>query len=221
MRQLRSIAALAAGLVAAVSVAAHAQPVQQHTPAPAPNTSTVGAHGRFSKVRINLGAPNLALMAALIAAGGGPSAFDAQKLVGNLTGNGPLTQTELAALTKKFGPQNVASFEKTFNFVITDAVAAATTAGITRPATPAPDPADAKALAAALYAAGVPPRARFDVEYMLDGLISHVIHVTVMNDVEADPDLGPKADANYHAVLGQLMLDLKRAYNLANPSASP
>jgi hypothetical protein len=212
LKILGSIAALVAGLVASTCVA-QAQPMS-HTPTPAPYASTVGAHARYSKVRINLGPPDLTLTAALIAAGGGSTAFDAQKLVAALTGNGPLAQTELDALTKKFGASNVASFVKTFDFVVTDALAQATTGGIALPTTPVPDPADGKALAAALFAAGVPPRGRFDVEYMLDALVSHVIHVAVMNDIDANPELGPNADANYHAVLGQTMLDLKTAYKL-------
>jgi hypothetical protein len=212
LRQFHSVAALVAACFVAECAAADAQPVQVHTPTPAPYTSTVGAHARYSKARINLAPPNLALTGALIAAGGGPAAFDAQKLVGALTGNGPLTQTELAALTKKFGAQNVASFMKTFDFVISDGLAQAANAGIVLPA-PAPD-LDGKALAAALYAAGVSLHTRYDVEYMLDALFSHVIHVAVMNDIDADPNLGPAADANYHAVLLQTMLDLDSAYKL-------
>jgi hypothetical protein len=189
---------------------ADAQSMQMHTPTPAPYTSTVGAHARYSKARINLAQPNLALTAALIAAGGGSTAFDSQKLLSTLSGNGPLGASELAALTRKFGAQNVASFEKTFDFLIAEGLAQAASDGMTLPA-PAPDSTDGKALAAALYAAGVSPRAGFDVEYMLDTLFSHVIHVAVMNDIDADSSLGPKADANYHAVLAQTMLDLKSA----------
>jgi hypothetical protein len=53
---------------------------------------------------------------------------------------------------------------------------------------------------------------RFDVEYMLDGLVSHDIHVKVMDDI--DGKYGSKADANYHAVLTQAMTDLKAVYGL-------
>jgi hypothetical protein len=186
-----------------------------HLSTPAPYETTVGAHGRYSKVRINLGVPNLALTAALVKAGGGATAFDAQKLLGALTGNGPLTQTEIANLTKKFGADNIALFLKTFNFALADGLAQATTAGMALPAAPVPDPDNATALAAALYTAGVGPRGGYDVEYMLDTLLSHVIHVAVMNDIDANPELGPKADANYHAVLRQTILDLKAAYQLS------
>jgi hypothetical protein len=193
---------------------ASAQPIQQHLSTPVPYTTTVGAHGRYSKARINLGQPDLALTVALITAGGGATSFDAQKLIGTLTGSGPVTQAEVASLTKKFGANNVASFEKTFNYVITESLAQAAQAGIALPPTPAPDPTDGKALSAALYAAGTAPHGAFDVEYMLDTLVSHVIHVAVMNDIDANPDLGPKADENFHAVLSQTMLDLRTAYKL-------
>ena len=192
-----------------------AQPIPMHLPTPAPNIpAPAGPHGRYSKAGINLGPPTLALTAALIAAGGGAGIFDAQKLIGTLTGNGPATQTELADLTKTFGPENVASFVKTFDYVISDTVNQFSTAGIMLPATPSPDPSDGKALAAALYAAGIVPHDGFDVEYMLDSLVSHVVHVAVMNDIDADSALGPKADANYHHVLAQFMRDLKTADKL-------
>jgi hypothetical protein len=210
-------AALILGVPAALALAlpAVAQPVPLHTPTTAPYTTTVGAHARFSKARINLAQPDLALATALVRAGGGAAAFDADTFIAALTGNGPLTQTETASLTKRFGADNVASFVETFHFFVSDALTQATAAGIALPATPVPDPADAKAFATALYAAGAPPRGTFDVEYMLDSLVSHVIHVAVMNDIDADPDLGPKADANFHAILSRFMFDLKSAYNLS------
>jgi hypothetical protein len=184
-----------------------ALPIPMHTPTTAPYTSTVGAHARFSKARINLGSPNLSLAVAFVAAGGG-AAFDGQKLIGTLTGNGPQTQAELSGLTKRFGADNITSFTKTANFFVTDALAQLAAGGIALPSTPVPDPSDAKALVAALYAAGAPPRGGFDTEYMLDTLFSHVIHIAVMNEIDANAGLGPKADANFHVVLGQLVRDL-------------
>jgi hypothetical protein len=217
MRCARLLAAALTALVAAgpdfVKVGS-AQPVPMHLSTPAPYGETVGAHARYSKARINLGSPNLALTFAVVTAGGGAASFDSGKLITLLTGNGPVTQTELASLTKKFGADNVASFEKTFNYVITDSLAQEAQAGVALPTTPSPDPSDPKALSAALYAAGTSPHGGYDVEYMLDTLVSHVVHVAVMNDIDANPDLGPKADANYHAVLSQTILDLKNAYKL-------
>ncbi len=179
-------------------------------PAPA-DPVMAGPHARYSKAPINNGSPNLALTLAVVSAGGGAATFDARKLMAVLTGNGPLTENETASLTKRFGAANVASFYTTFGFVIADGLAEAAKEGIALPATPLPDPADGPALAAALYAAGATPRANFDVEYLLDTLVSHPIHVQIMNDIDADPTLGFKADANYHAVFAQALLDLKPA----------
>jgi hypothetical protein len=214
LKQFHAIVALlvAYGATVAAGAPTLAQPMPSHTPTPAPYATSVGAHARYSKARINLSEPNFALTAALVAAGGGAASFDSQKLIDDLTGNGPLTQTEMGNLTKRFGSANVASFVKTFDYVITDALAQAAQAGVELPPTPAPP--DGRGLSAALYAAGVPPRGGYDVEYMLDSLVSHVIHVAIMNDIDANPDLGPKADANYHLVLRQTMTDLKTAYNL-------
>ncbi len=38
---------------------------------------------------------------------------------------------------------------------------------------------------------------------MLDALVTHDIHTAVMDDIDKDPTMGPKADANFHAVLTQ------------------
>ncbi|GAC1407853.1 MAG: hypothetical protein NVSMB64_15230 [Candidatus Velthaea sp.] len=171
-------------------------------------------HAKFSMAPVNGGAPQLPLTLSVVVAGGGPASFDAGKLVGNLTGNGPITQAELASLTKKYGAENVTSFVKTFNFVINDSLKIVTAAGVKLPAAPAPDPTDGKELSKALYTAGVTPDGKYDVEYMLDALVTHPVHVQVMKDIDANPDLGPKADANYHVVLTQAVMDLKSAYKL-------
>jgi hypothetical protein len=203
MFSLRSAAlvALAATLTAA-TVPASAQSMS--------GMSTSKA--RYSPAGVYTGAPELPLTLAVVGAGGGPSAFDSAKLVGVLAG--PLTQAEVAKLGKQFGSANVGSFLKTFDFVINDSLKIVTAEKVALPSTPAPDPSDGKALSAALYKAGVLPSGKFDVEYMLDHLVTHKIHVQVMDDIDADKGLGPVADANYHKVLTQAMLDLKGAYKL-------
>jgi hypothetical protein len=45
-------------------------------------------------------------------------------------------------------------------------------------------------------------------------LVSHPLHLQIMDDINSDSALGTKADGNYHAVLTQGVLDLKSAYNL-------
>ncbi len=178
---------------------------------PAVAADTMGGmdHARFSPAPVYGGAPNLPLTLSLIAAGGGPSNFQTTKLVGTLAG--PLTQAELQSLTAKFGADNVTSFVDVFNFVISDALKIVTAAKVPLPSQPAVDPTDGKGLSAALYTAGV-SNGKFDVEYMLDNLVSHPIHVQIMNDIDAK--YGGQADGNYHAVLTQAMTDLKAAYKL-------
>ncbi|HEY0614290.1 MAG TPA: hypothetical protein VGC96_06600 [Candidatus Elarobacter sp.] len=169
-------------------------------------------HARYSPAQVYTGAPNLPLTLSVVVAGGGPAAFDSTKLVGVLAGS--LTSAEVAKLSNQFGADNVGSFLKTFDFVISDALALVKKNNVALPSAPAPAPGDGKALAAALYGAGVTPAGTFDVEYMLDRLVTHPLHVQIMNDIDANPQLGAKADGNYHAVLTQAMLDLKAAYSL-------
>ena len=164
---------------------------------------------RYSAATAYTGSPNLPLTVSMVVAGGGPSSFDSVKLVGVLAGD--KTQAEVASLTQKFGADNVKSFLTVFNFVVDDALKYVTAAKISLPG-PSPDPKDGKALAAALYKQGVTPAGHFDVEYMLDGLVSHDIHVNVMDDIDAK--YGQQADGNYHAVLTQAMMDLKSVYGL-------
>ncbi len=167
-------------------------------------------HARFSGAPVYTGSPNLPLTLSVIVAGGGPASFDSTKLVGSLAG--PLAPAEVQSLTAQFGADHVASFLTVFNFVIADSLKLVTAANVPLPTTPVPAPTDGKALSAALYTAGVTPAGRFDVEYMLDTLVTHPIHVQVMNDIDAK--YGVAADGNYHAVLTQAIYDLKSAYKL-------
>lgn len=178
---------------------------------PAPAAAPDGASkARFSDSSAYLGPPNLPLTLSMVIAGGGPSAFDSTKLVSVLAGD--KTQAEVGSLQQKFGADGVKSFLNVFTFVVNDSLKYVTAAKVQLPSQPSPDPKDGKALAAALYKMGVTPSGRFDVEYMLDGLVTHDIHVKVMDDIDAK--YGNVADANYHAVLTQAMLDLKDVYGL-------
>jgi hypothetical protein len=93
-----------------------------------------------------------------------------------------------------------------------DALKRATEAGVKFPSSPSPDPKDGKALTTALYKAGVDPASGFNVEYMLDRLVSHPIHDQVMDDIDAK--YGKTADGVYHSVTLVVFQDLKKAYNL-------
>jgi hypothetical protein len=165
---------------------------------------------RFSETTSYVGPPNLGLTLSLIDAGGGPAKYSSLTLVKTLTG--PVFDAEVKSLTDKYGADNVKSFLSTFDFVISDALRLATNAKVALPAKPSVDPADGKALSAALYKAGIDRDGNFDIEYLLDTLVSHDIHVQVMDDV--DSKISRKADQNYHIMLTQAFKDLKGAYKL-------
>jgi hypothetical protein len=194
-----ALVALLAALPAAAAPAVAADPM---------NGMAMGK-ARFSDSTTYSGTPNLGLTLSMVAAGGGPTSFSSTKLVGTLAG--PLTQAEVASLTAKYGAANVRSFLDVFTFVVNDSLRIATEKKVALPAQPAVDPTDGKALSAALYTAGVHD-GHYDVEYMLDTLVSHPIHVQVMDDIDAK--YSRTADANYHVVLTQAMTDLKAAYHL-------
>ena len=153
--------------------------------------------------------PKLTNTVAMIVAGGGPGKFSTGKLFGVLAG--PVAKPEAAKLTKQFGAAGFAQYVKTFDFVVADSVKIVTAAKIKLPA-PAPDPKNGKALAAALYTDGIDPKAGFNVEYMLDHLVTHPVHVQVMKDIDAK--YGVAADTAYHAVTLVIFKDLKAAYKL-------
>ncbi len=198
-RPLRALAASAA-------LALLCAPLPRPALADAPSSDT---KARFSEAGVYSGAPDLPLTLSMIAAGGGPAHFRSTTLVGTLAG--PNTKAEVDKLTKQFGAKNVQSFLTVFDFVVADSLKIVTAKKIALPKDPKPDPKDGKALAAALYTAGV-TGGRYNVEIMLDKLVSHPIHVQVMDDIDAK--YGRNEDANYHVVLTQAMLDLKAAYGL-------
>jgi hypothetical protein len=155
--------------------------------------------------------PKLTNTLSLVVAGGGPANFSTVTLFGLLADG--KAAAEKAKLVKQFGAPGFAQYVKTFDFVIADALKIVTAKGIKLPATPSPDPKNGKALAAALYADGVDPSSgTYNVEYMLDHLVSHPIHVQIMKDIDAK--YGVAADASYHIVTLQIFEDLKSVYGL-------
>jgi hypothetical protein len=158
-----------------------------------------------------LGQPDLPLTAAVVAAGGGAKHFSALVLLAKLTG--PKEAVDVASLTQRFGKVHVAAFVSTFDRAIHDALATATKAGVSLPKPPA-YLADGGHLSAALIAAGTMSNGRFDVGYMLEHLISRKIHVAIMHQLNADPNVGHQRNANFHIMLTALMMDLKSQYGL-------
>lgn len=200
---MRILSALGLTATLGLLVCGMASSATEHVP------SIVFQPTRFSAPGVYAGAPDLPLTLSMIEAGGGPKDFDSVKLIHVLAGN--LTNAEVAKLTKEFGADKVHSFLTTFNFVVADSLRLVTKAGVVLPKTPKPSPSNGKALSAALWAAGQSGKG-FNVEVMLDRLVSHPIHVQVMKDIDAK--YGIAADATYHAVLRAAMQDLASAYQV-------
>jgi hypothetical protein len=154
--------------------------------------------------------PKLTNTLSLIMAGGGPGKFSTVTAFGVLADG--KAAAEEAKLIKQYGKPAFAQYIKTFDFVISDSLAIVTKAKVALPKAPSPDPKDGKALSAALYADGVSKDGTYSVEYMLDHLVTHPVHVQVMKDIDAK--YGPAADAAYHAVTLEIFQDLKAVYGL-------
>jgi hypothetical protein len=181
---------------------AGAQPAQTATSMPGMGAS----NGRY------LGAPDLALTSAMIDAGGGLEHFSSEQLSSVLAG--PQTPAELASLRGRFGAARVQRYFATFDTFVNGAIAIATQQHLVLPS---PDPAltgDPARFAAAVRAAGVMPDGRWDVGYFIEHLISRPMHKTLMDEVNADPHIGPATNADFHVILTAEMNDLKTLYHL-------
>jgi len=198
MNRFRSSAAFAAILALAAA-----------TPVFADDAMGMGNGARFGG-SVYTGAPKLANTLSLVVAGGGPKNFSTVTLFGVLAGD--KAKAEEDALTKEYGADRFGQFVKTFDFVIDDALKIVTEKKVALPSTPDPDPKNGKALAGALYMDGIDPKGGFNVEYMLDTLVTHPIHVQIMKDIDAK--YGGKADADYHIILTKVMGDLKSVYGM-------
>lgn len=167
-----------------------------------------GPRSRFSDASSFTGQASLVVTSSIIGAGGGAKRFDAMAFVKTLAGD--KTSTEVAKLQNQYGKDDVGSFLIVMDFLVADALKLASAKHLSLPG-PNPSPSDGRGLASAMYGLGV-TRGGFDVEYMLDGLVSHPIHQEIMDDIDAK--YGRAADANYHKVLQTAMTDLKGVYGL-------
>jgi len=165
-----------------------------------------GPRSRFSDSGSFTGQPSFAVTSSMIAAGGGAKRFDAMAMVRTLAGSD--TSAEVAKLQNQYGKDDVSSFLTVMDFVVADTLKIASDKHLSLPG-PNPSPSDGRALASAMYGLGV-TRGSFDVEYMLDQLVSHPVHLQIMDDI--DVKYGRRADANYHKVMQTAMTDLKGAY---------
>jgi hypothetical protein len=157
------------------------------------------------------GTPDLPLLASTVAAGGGLLHFSSLKLLTVLTG--PHAAAETAKLTRQFGSGEVQNALAVFDFSVGDGIRAAAAQHIALPK-PAPPLANARALAIALYAAGLTPSGHWDVGYMLERAMSHSIHHVIMVDI--DKKFGATNNGHFHVVLAQIMDDLATTYAHSN-----
>jgi hypothetical protein len=209
MTTSRMLAALAlvASLAGAASIAA-AAPMDSGQ-----DTSMNGMmHGRFGGPVYD-GAPALNVTSALIAAGGGASNFSTAKALVSMLG-ADTVNAEVAKLSKQYGSDEVTGWLKTFDFAVADSLKIATAAGVTLPA-PSSD-LTGVTLAKTLVTAGTASDGTFQIEFLLDKAVSHKIHVQVMNDIDANPDLGKLADLRYHEISNQAFYDVAQALGATN-----
>jgi hypothetical protein len=175
------------------------------------DTSDMGTmHGRFGGP-VYSGAPALTVTAALVKAGGGPASFSTAKALISMLG-ADTVNAEVGKLSKQYGKDEVGTWLKTFDFAVADSLKIATAAGITLPDAPS-DLTGAK-LAQTLVSAGTASDGTFQIEFLLDKAVSHKIHVQVMNDIDADKDLGKLADLHYHQISNQAFYDVALALGM-------
>ena len=173
-------------------------------------------HGRFGGP-VYTGPPALDVTAALVEAGGGASSFSTAKALVSMLGADTVT-AEVAKLSKQYSKDEVTTWLKTFDFAVADSLKIATAAGIKLPAAPA-GLAGAK-LANTLVTAGTASDSTFQIEFLLDKAVSHGIHVQVMNDIDANKDLGKLADLRYHQISNQAFFDVAQALGMKSVKLS-
>jgi hypothetical protein len=175
------------------------------------DTSEMGTmHGRFGGP-VYTGAPALTVTAALVKAGGGAASFSIAKALVSMLG-ADTVNAEVGKLSKQYGKDEVGAWLKTFDFAVADSLKIATAAGVTLPDAPS-DLTGAK-LAQTLVSAGTASDGTFQIEFLLDKAVSHKIHVQVMNDIDADKDLGKLADLHYHQISNQAFYDVAQALGM-------
>ena len=175
------------------------------------DTSDMGTmHGRFGGP-VYTGPPALTVTAALVKAGGGATNFSTAAALVSMLG-ADAVNAEVAKLSKQYGKDEVGTWLKTFDFAVADSLKIATAAGIKLPA--APDGLSGAKLAQTLVSAGTASDKTFQIEFLLDKAVSHKIHVQVMNDIDADMDLGKLADLRYHQISNQAFFDVAQALGM-------
>lgn len=140
-----------------------------------------------------------ALLASVVALGGGPEHFSAAAFRRAIEAP---SSTEEQTLRGAVGTATVDRFDAVFTYVVTDGIGTMKRGGT---ALPPPSTTDAKAVAAALYQAGLHD-GTFDVEQLFDTLFSPAVHDHAM--VAVGRKYGANGETAYHAVFARLVEDL-------------
>jgi hypothetical protein len=167
-------------------------------------------HGRFGGPVYN-GPPALDVTSALVEVGGGTSNFSTAKALVSMLG-ADTVNAEVAKLSKQYSKDEVTIWLKTFDFAVADSLKIATAAGIKLP--DAPEGMSGAKLARTLVSAGTASDGTFQIEFLLDKAVSHGIHVQVMNDIDANKDLGKLPDLRYHQISNQAFYDVAQALGM-------
>ena len=144
---------------------------------------------------------NPALLSAVVTLGGGPDHFSAAAFRRALSM--PATGED-QTLRTAVGSAVVDRFDDVFTYVILDGIGTMKRSG--KPLPP-PTSTEAKAVAAALYQAGLHDGA-FDVEHLFDTLFSPAVHNHAM--IAVGRKYGANGETAYHVVFARLVQDLAR-----------
>jgi hypothetical protein len=144
---------------------------------------------------------NPALLSAVAMLGGGPDHFSAAVFRRALS---TPAAGEDETLRTAVGTVTVDRFDDVFTYVVLDGIGTMKRSG--KPLPP-PTSTDAKAVAAALYQAGLRDGA-FDIERLFDTLFSSAVHDHAM--VAVGRKYGANGETAYHVVFARLVQDLAK-----------
>jgi hypothetical protein len=163
---------------------------------------------------VYLGSPTASVTAELYHVGGEAGGFSSIRALNAMAGE-PAVTAEFAKLRGQYGGAAIDAFVKTFDYAINDGW---TRAGQKNVTFGAPATLPGNTLAVALITAGSADDGTFWTDLMLDKLLTHGVHVQVMEDV--DSRYGADADAQTHRIANQLFFDLSQTLR-ANAKLAP
>jgi hypothetical protein len=142
---------------------------------------------------------NGALLSAVVVLGGDVEHFSAARFRKAIE-----TEEGERRLTASVGVQAIGRFDRVFTFVVMDSLETMRRHGVKLPA-PDPDPKNVRAVAAALYRAGLQDGS-FTVERLFDVLFSPGAHAHAMLSVART--YGVEGETAYHVVFAKLVSDI-------------